>query len=117
MKIKYVGLKQDGESAFEALTGLVWLPDSSHEIKDDVAAKMLQHPDVFAVDEGLNAPETVTTEFIMQLADGTTQVLNGMSLDELRELSKEMGLTPHAKAKELSLMTKLVEAFPVKAAA
>lgn len=110
-QIKYVGVKPDGETAFGSLTGgIVWLPGSSHEIADDVADKMLQHPDVFAVDEAL------TTEFIMQLADGTTKVLNSMSLDELRELSKEMGLTPHGKAKELSLMTKLVEAFPVKAA-
>lgn len=58
MKIKYVGVKKDGETAFSRETKIeAWLPGDSHEINDPVLAKkMLQHPDVFAVDEGETAP-------------------------------------------------------------
>lgn len=51
MKIKYVGAKLDGEDAFKDRTGITWMPGSSHEIADaQLAQRMLQHPDVFAVD-------------------------------------------------------------------
>lgn len=48
MKIKYVGVKEDGETAFHRETGITWMPGSAHEVPDHVAAKMLNHPDVFA---------------------------------------------------------------------
>lgn len=49
MKIKYVGLKQF-EDAFEAETAVTWGPDVEHDIADpDLCARMLKHPDVFAV--------------------------------------------------------------------
>ncbi len=52
MKITYVGVKEDGETAFAHLSGIErWMPGDSFEVKDSVAARMLQHPDVFAQDE------------------------------------------------------------------
>jgi hypothetical protein len=57
MKIKYVGVKQDGETAFSHLSGIeLWLPGDSFEVKDSVAIRMLQHPDVFAVDDSETQP-------------------------------------------------------------
>lgn len=51
-QIKYVGAKSDGETAFGELTGgIVWLPGSTHPIDNQVAGRLLQHPDVFARDE------------------------------------------------------------------
>lgn len=147
-QIKYVGVKEDGETAFGHMTGgIVWYPGSTHEIKDDIAAKMLQHPDVFAIDEQATAAEPVkstktqaiavnadglslapggtvadsnlspakqSADYQITLKDGSVKALDGMSIDALRQLSKEMGLTPHNKAKQPGLMSKLVEAFPVK---
>jgi len=55
--IKYVGLKTAGEDAFRELTGgIVWFPDSVHNIPPAVAGKLLQHPDVFARDDGQGWP-------------------------------------------------------------
>lgn len=52
MKIKYVGVKEDGETAFASLSGIErWMPGDSFDVKDTVAARMLQHPDVFMRDE------------------------------------------------------------------
>jgi hypothetical protein len=52
MKIKYVGLKEDGETAFAHLSGVErWMPGDSFEVKDSVAIRMLQHPDVFAQED------------------------------------------------------------------
>jgi hypothetical protein len=51
MKIKYVGVKQDGETAFSSETGITWFPGSRETVAPAVAAKMLKHPDVFAEDE------------------------------------------------------------------
>lgn len=53
MKLKYIGLKVDGERAFQAETGIEWMPDSVHEVSDAVAAKMLEHPTIWTrVDNG-----------------------------------------------------------------
>lgn len=50
-KIKYVGVKEDGETAFAAETGIArWMRGDSHEIPAPLAAKLLKHPDVFAED-------------------------------------------------------------------
>lgn len=47
MKIKYVGLKLDGETAFKSECGITWMQGDEHEIRDDLAKRMLRHPDVF----------------------------------------------------------------------
>lgn len=52
MKIKYVGLK-DFEDAFRGDTGKTWGPGVEHDIEDAaLCARMLRHPDVFAVSDG-----------------------------------------------------------------
>jgi hypothetical protein len=52
MKIKYVGVKEDGETAFARDVGIErWMKGDVHEVSEALAAKMLQHPDVFAVDK------------------------------------------------------------------
>lgn len=51
MKLRYVGKKADGERAFEAQTGIVWMPGSEHEVSATHAALMLPHTDVWDVAE------------------------------------------------------------------
>lgn len=53
-KIKYVGVKLDGETAFTAAAKMAdpWMPGDVREIDDEkLVAQMLQHPDVFARDD------------------------------------------------------------------
>lgn len=50
MKIKYVGAKTDGETAFIHLTGLTWFPGDSFEVDNKHAPRLLNHPDVFERD-------------------------------------------------------------------
>lgn len=51
-QIKYVGTKEDGETAFFHETGgITWMPGDSHPVPEKVAERMLKHPDVFAEDE------------------------------------------------------------------
>lgn len=47
IEIAYVGAKES-EDAFRDATGIVWFPGSVHAIEQDVASRMLKHPDVFA---------------------------------------------------------------------
>lgn len=59
MKIKYTGVKEDGETAFSLETGITWFPGMEEEVSTAMAAKMLQHPDVFTrAEEG--AAQTIT---------------------------------------------------------
>lgn len=51
MKIRYVGKKADGEHAYEAQTGIVWMPGDAHEVSAAHAALMLPHTDVWDVAE------------------------------------------------------------------
>lgn len=49
-RIKYVGLKEDGETAFASECGIERFMPGTHQVVDDtLAAKMLKHPDVFAL--------------------------------------------------------------------
>lgn len=57
MKIKYVGLKQF-EDAFKGETGVTWGPGVEHDIDAAIAARMLKHPDVFALSASVKEPET-----------------------------------------------------------
>lgn len=62
MKIKYVGLKQF-EDAFNGETGKTWGPGVEHDIEDaGLCARMLKHPDVFALVDGVpvKEPEALT---------------------------------------------------------
>lgn len=58
-RLKYIGTKDGGERAFEAQTGIVWMPGSEHEVSPSNAALMLKHDDVWALVE--EAPSDVPT--------------------------------------------------------
>jgi hypothetical protein len=45
--LAYIGLKIDGERAFQERTGIEWMPGSEHEVKDEDAEVMLKHTDVW----------------------------------------------------------------------
>ena len=115
MKLKYVGLKER-ETAFQPETGVVWEPGSEHDIKDEaLCARMLKHPDVFAVaDEDEKPNDGGTTALFMQTADGPLD-LSKLDKDQLHALAKESGVQVHHKAKAETVAAKLAEAFPVKA--
>ncbi|MBQ0917449.1 hypothetical protein KBW71_03270 [Hydrogenophaga aromaticivorans] len=62
MKIKYVGLK-GFEDAFKGESGKTWGPGVEHDIEDaGLCARMLKHPDVFALVDGVpvKEPESLT---------------------------------------------------------
>lgn len=59
-KLKYVGLKEGGERAFQEETGIEWLPGSEHDVTPAQAAKMLKHPDVFALADGSETADTAS---------------------------------------------------------
>lgn len=143
MKLKYVGLKTDGETAFIHLTGITWHPGEVHEVKDEHAFKMLNHPDVFARDTEVKAKITApavvktddpvktagestvltlapgatvtTTESVsITLQDGTVKVLDGLDKDALQALAKELGVAVHPRAGAEKVTAALVAAFPLK---
>lgn len=95
MKIKYVGLKDDGETAFSKDPGApaIWFKGDSFEVPEAIAKRMLQHPDVFELDAGTatkteeqTKPEEVDDEYA------------GLSKEELHALAKERGITVHHAA-------------------
>lgn len=45
--LEYIGLKIDGERAFQERTGIEWMPGSEHQVKDEDAEVMLKHTDVW----------------------------------------------------------------------
>lgn len=49
MKIKYVGQKTTGETAFFFATRITWMPGTEREVSDEIAEQMLLHPGVFAL--------------------------------------------------------------------
>lgn len=66
MKIKYVGLKSF-EDAFKGETGKTWGPGVEHDIEDDgLCARMLKHPDVFALVDGaaVKEPEALIADVV-----------------------------------------------------
>lgn len=121
MKIKYVGLKADGETAFARAAGITaWMPGDSFEISNPGDAhKMLQHPDVFAVDDDKPAkaavkataappaaPATVVGETVpvtagtVTLAPGAKVTPAAVNLDDLDKaalhaMAKERGIKVH----------------------
>lgn len=133
MKVKYVGLKVNGSTAFKAQTGITWLPGDCHEVKDDIAAKMLKHPDVFALDDG-TAPEAKKVEApaidtsgmtlapggkveipqptSITLKDGEVVVLDGMEKADLHALAKAHGVKVHHQAGAPKVIEALQAAFP-----
>lgn len=107
MKIKYVGVKLDGETAFASESGIaMWLDGDSHEVKDALAAKMLKHPDVFALDDAIKAAEPVqevkAADLVAMAEAGfpasSLTPLEGMTKEQLQELAKAKDLKVHHNA-------------------
>lgn len=133
MKIKYVGVKTDGETAFIGDTGITWMPGDSHPVADRItvalATRMLQHPDVFALDDEETprvtlqphqptpAASTVTTS---AAAPGSNVIktpagevnLDGKTAEELRALAKELDVKVHFNAGIPKVTEALLAAFP-----
>lgn len=105
MKIKYVGLKPE-ETAFSRDTGIVWLQGSSHEVPDGIAKRMLNHPDVFAADDGKAVSKAAVTEpkpdedetEVAGEAGTTNDGLDAMDKAALHALAKERGVIVHHAA-------------------
>lgn len=91
--IKYVGLKEAGESAFHHLTGLNWFPGSVHEVDAAHASQMLAHPDVFARAEAGDAPAigNTTPTSVSTGGDGTTGDTDPLGSDEFTGLGAIVG--------------------------
>lgn len=116
MKIKYVGLKQDGETAFADKTGITWMPGDSREIADAALCKrMLQHPDVFAEDTGEAADGTLKdgpARTSIKLTDGTLKELAELDKDALHALAAELQVKVHHAAGAAKVLEALFAAFP-----
>ena len=137
-KIKYVGLKQDGETAFSRETGITWFPGDSHEVPEGMAKRMLNHPDVFALDgsakvakptlqppapaapastEPVTETQVSTDPANIKLAPGAavnpTEAkvdLNALDKDALHALAKERGVKVHHNAGADKVREALIDA-------
>lgn len=93
MKIKYVGLKQF-EDAFKGDTGVTWGPGVEHDIEDaGLCARMLKHPDVFALVDGaaVKEPEALT------VADAVTVIPVDDKQDDDQDDASDTGHVPNAE--------------------
>lgn len=115
---KYIGQK-DVERAFEDETGIAWLPDAEHEIKDEaIANKMMKYDGVWQVVEtkpagladakaGTQTPTTITV-------DGQDVDLAYMDKAQLHALAKTLGIVVHANAGADTVRTAIVTAQATK---
>lgn len=126
MKIKYVGLKEDGEAAFSDETQITWLPGSVQDVPLAIAQRMLKHPDVFAVDNEPLMDKQIGNDWKIPLSDGTLVPLQLIMLPdgvmhalddkdkaELHAMAKAHGVDVHHNAGADKVITALVAAFPV----
>ena len=103
MKIKYVGVKLDGETAFAGESGVaLWRTGDAHEIKDGVATKMLKHPDVFELDEDIKVAEPVQVVKVAEPVIVSEVVIPALGLTPLESMSKEQ-LQELAKSKNIKV--------------
>lgn len=125
MKIKYVGVKEDGETAFSRETGITWFPGTSEDVPVALAIKMLKHPDVFAEDaseaDGPTAPVTLQP-LAPTLAPGAvageaaprTDPLEALSRAELHALAKERGVAVHHSSGAAAVLKAIRDVQPTK---
>lgn len=97
MRIAYVGLKASRTDTV-AGTGIVW--DGAGDVQDvpdDAAAKLLKHPDVWAVaGKGAEALADAKTGTADPEAPGDG--LDAMTKEALHEMAKERGVEVHHAA-------------------
>lgn len=119
---KYIGQK-DVERAFEEETGIAWLPDAEHEIKDEaIANKMMKYDGVWQALEtktvGLADAKTGLGKNIDIVSfEGKDVDLNDLSaLDkaQLHALAKTLGIVVHANAGADTVRTAIVTAQAAK---
>jgi hypothetical protein len=139
MRIKYVGVKEDGETAFSHQSGVDrWMIGDENEVKDDVAKRMLLHPDVFAfVDDLVEVASisihqsdpsdvdasglTLEPGAVVQTTPQASIVVNGkvtdltdMDSSELKELAKELKVAVHHASGAAKVIEALQAAFPAE---
>jgi len=96
MKIKYVGSKDDGETAFSREPGApaIWLKGDSHEVSETLAKRMLQHPDVFAMDDD----SAIKAKDKPKANQETADEFSGLTKEQLHAMAKELGVEVHHAA-------------------
>lgn len=132
--IKYVGAKPSRADTV-AGTKIVWNGHGDvQEVPDTAVARLLLHPDVWAVaeeatpktakaaktaepadDGGDNTgkkPEGDGPQYLMQTEEGAL-VLDNLDKDALRKIAQESGLTIHHKKPAEFFREELAKAFPV----
>jgi hypothetical protein len=131
MRLKYIGLKEDGETAFSHLSGIDrWMQGDENEVKDDVAKRMLLHPDVFALagessEPAVNTvdPSTITLAPGATVSEGTTNQafitvdgqavdLSGLDKAQLHDLAKRLDVEVHHASGAAKVIEALQAAFP-----
>lgn len=90
-RIKYVGLKQNGERAFLKETGIEWFQGDVNDVEDEIAKTMLKHPDVFALAD----------------TEDATESQQGKELDDLLAQCALRGIKTHHKNSAETLRAKL----------
>lgn len=93
MKIEYVGVKVDGETAFSRETGITWFPGDVNEVPEGIAKRMVQHPDVFA-EAGVVQPKKAATAAASstQEASNVVDPLAGLDDKQVKAFAREKGL-------------------------
>lgn len=111
-KIKYVGVKEDGETAFSREPGApaVWMPGDSFDVSEALAKKMLQHPDVFAADEAAAAAADTGSNTGPETSNEVVDEFTGLDKAALHALAKERGVEVHHNAKAETVAKALREA-------
>jgi hypothetical protein len=116
MKLKYVGVKLDGETAFSGETKITWRPGDEHEVPDSIARKMLGHPDVFALADGLEgqgSADVVVIDQKITLPNTEGEIdLAVLSVDELKTLALSADVKVHHAAGKEKIIAALMAAYP-----
>lgn len=104
VKIKYVGVKKDGERAFKADTEIEWFPGDVHDVDSKVAEQMLRHPDVFVQVSGEPVKPAPAPQFKAVAADqdevDDEAIAREAAAKKAKEEAEAAKAAAHAKAPE-----------------
>lgn len=121
-KIKYVGLKTDGERAFAEKTGIVWMPGDVHDVSAAHAALMAPHDDVWELVEdtagGPTLADAVTSDSAVasgERSDGGINASAEYDIDVMDDasvhtLAKMRGYAMHNRLAGANLRAKFRDA-------
>ena len=125
--IAYVGNKPEETAFFHDTGGIVWVPDAVHPVADHIAARMLEHPDVFALAKESDGPGLGKTKAAADTkppedkvpgpvstitVDGSVVNLDALEQPELHALAKELKVKVHPQAGAVKVRAALLTAFP-----